>query len=159
MLIRKYIKFVVSAIIFLGPAVISAEEATVLTHPNDRTTLLNPNSASKKELDALPHIGKSEVTAIISGRVFATISALNVLLSASLSDEQLEQLYGELFVPINLNSAPEEDILLIPGVGKRMAHEFQEYRPYKSMQQFRREIGKYVDAEEIARLEMYVTLD
>ena len=40
-----------------------------------------------------------------------------------------------------------------------MAHEFQEYRPYKSMQQFRREIGKYVDAEEIARLEMYVTLD
>ena len=82
-----------------------------------------------------------------------------MLLSASLSDEQLEQLYGELFVPINLNSAPEEDILLIPGVGKRMAHEFREYRPYKSMQQFRREIGKYVDAEEIARLEMYVTLD
>ena len=159
MLIRKYIKFVVSAIIFLGPAVISAEEATVLTHPNDRTTLLNPNSASKKELDALPHIGKSEVTAIISGRFFDTISALNALLSASLSDEQLEQLYGELFVPINLNSASEEDILLIPGVGKRMAHEFQEYRPYKSMQQFRREIGKYVDAEEIARLEMYVTLD
>jgi len=159
MLIRKYIKFVVSAIIFLGPAVISAEEATVLIHPNDGATLLNPNSASNKELDALPHIDKSEVAAIISGRFFATISALNTLLSASLSDEQLEQLYGELFVPINLNSASEEDILLIPGVGKRMAHEFQEYRPYKSMQQFRREIGKYVDAEEIARLEMYVTLD
>ena len=30
-------------------------------------------------------------------------------------------------------------------MGQRMLHEFKEYRPYKSMEQFRREIGKYVD--------------
>jgi hypothetical protein len=41
----------------------------------------------------------------------------------------------------------------------RMAHEFEEYRPYTSLEQFRREIGKYVDAAEVARLESYVTLD
>jgi len=159
MLTRKYIKFVVLAIILFGPAVIPAEEETALIHPNDGATLLNPNSASNEELDALPYIDKSEIEAIISGRFFATISALNELLSAWLNNEQLEHLYGKLFVPINLNSASEEDILLIPGINKRMAHEFQEYRPYKSMQQFRREIGKYVNAKEIARLEMYVTLD
>ena len=39
-----------------------------------------------------------------------------------------------------------------------MLHEFMEYRPYESMEQFRREIGKYVDDEELARLERYVTL-
>ncbi|MDH3441696.1 MAG: hypothetical protein OEM63_13135, partial [Gammaproteobacteria bacterium] len=59
----------------------------------------------------------------------------------------------------NLNTAYEIDILLIPGVGGRMAHEFEEYRPYSDMQQFRREMGKYVDEEEVARLEQYVTLD
>jgi len=37
-----------------------------------------------------------------------------------------------------------------------MKHEFEEYRPYNSMEQFRREIGKYVDDDEVARLERYV---
>ena len=41
----------------------------------------------------------------------------------------------------------------------RMVHEFEEYRPYTRMEQFRREIGKYVDANEVARLESYVTLE
>jgi hypothetical protein len=40
-----------------------------------------------------------------------------------------------------------------------MAHEFDEYRPYTDMEQFRREIGKYVDEDEVARLEQYVVLD
>ena len=40
-----------------------------------------------------------------------------------------------------------------------MAHEFEEYRPYKSMAQWRREIGKYVDDDELARLERYVFLE
>ena len=40
-----------------------------------------------------------------------------------------------------------------------MAHEFEEYRPYKNIDQFRREIGKYVDDKELARLERLVYLD
>jgi DNA uptake protein ComE-like DNA-binding protein len=62
-------------------------------------------------------------------------------------------------VPINLNTASDADILSIPGVGAKMLHEFKEYRPYKSLEQFRRQIGKYVDKKELARLETYVTLE
>ena len=49
-------------------------------------------------------------------------------------------------------------ILCIPAVGRRMLHEFKEYRPYKDIERFRREIGKYVDKTEVARLEQYVTI-
>ena len=63
------------------------------------------------------------------------------------------------FVPINLNTSSDDDILSIPGVGPRLLHEFKEYRPYKSIEQFRREIGKYVDKKEVGRLERYVTLN
>jgi DNA uptake protein ComE-like DNA-binding protein len=62
---------------------------------------------------------------------------------------------------INLNEAPVEEFLTIPGVGERMAGEFDEYRPYISILEFRREMGKYVDEETIAAYEdhVYVPID
>ncbi|MFL5570968.1 MAG: ComEA family DNA-binding protein [Gemmatimonadaceae bacterium] len=61
-------------------------------------------------------------------------------------------------VPININTATDAEILRIPGVGPRMLREFKEYRPYTSIEQFRREIGKYVDKAEVARLEQYIVI-
>ena len=121
--------------------------------------ILDANTATEAELAALPHMNAARATAVVENRPFATIGDLNALLSAELEESQLDELYGAVFVRIDLNSAAESDILLIPGVGGRMAHEFEEYRPYTSMEQFRREIGKYVDEEEVARLEQYVRLD
>lgn len=57
---------------------------------------------------------------------------------------------------INLNTASEDDFKALPGVGDKMAHEFEEYRPYASIQQFRKEIGKYVDADKVAEYEKLV---
>jgi DNA uptake protein ComE-like DNA-binding protein len=57
---------------------------------------------------------------------------------------------------LDLNTASETDLAAIPGMTKRMVHEFQEYRPYKSIQQFRREMAKYVSAPVIADYEKYV---
>jgi DNA uptake protein ComE-like DNA-binding protein len=59
---------------------------------------------------------------------------------------------------LDLNTATDSAFMTIPGVGKKMAYEFQEYRPWKSIEQFRREIGKYVDKNEVARLEQYVSI-
>ena len=74
-------------------------------------------------------------------------------------EQEVARLEQYVFVPINLNTASDEEILAIPGVGERLLHEFKEYRPYQSMEQFRREIGKYVDEQEVARLEQYVMLE
>jgi DNA uptake protein ComE-like DNA-binding protein len=58
---------------------------------------------------------------------------------------------------LNLNTASREEFLAkVPNLGNRMAHEFEEYRPYKSIQQFRREMAKYVDAAKIAEYERHV---
>ncbi len=65
---------------------------------------------------------------------------------------------GAAIVPININTATDAEILAIPGMGPRMLREFKEYRPYTSMAQFRREIGKYVDKAEVARLEKYIVI-
>jgi radical SAM superfamily enzyme with C-terminal helix-hairpin-helix motif len=58
---------------------------------------------------------------------------------------------------VNLNTASGDDFLAaIPGLGNRMVREFMEYRPYISIQQFRQEIGKYVDDAQVAEYEKYV---
>jgi len=118
--------------------------------------LIDPNLAAEKELLALPHFNATIVKGIMERRPFMAMSDLNSFLSQSLKKEQLVELYSKTFVQINLNTATKEEILMIPGVGNRMLHEFEEYRPYKTLAQFRKEIGKYVDAKELARLEQYV---
>lgn len=62
---------------------------------------------------------------------------------------------------LNLNTATKEEFMTIPGVGERMAREFDEYRPYDSIQQFRREMAKYVDEATIDGYEdhVYVPID
>lgn len=60
------------------------------------------------------------------------------------------------FTLVNLNSATDEEILAIPGMNDRMLNEFKEYRPYGSILQFRKEIGKYVGDDQVKTWEAYV---
>ncbi len=136
--------------------------------------LSDPNIAAEKVLLELPHLNSVIVKGLIERRPFLSMTDLNAFLGQSLKKERLTELYGKMFIHVNLNTATREELLLIPGMGPRMAREFFEYRPYKSLDQFRREIGKYpyknieqfrkeigkyVNAKEVARLERYVTLN
>lgn len=119
--------------------------------------MIDPNSASEADLVAIG-ISPVNVAALIAGRPYANMVAVDRVLAKTLSEQQRDSVYARLWRPININSATADEILLIPGVGPRMRREFQEYRPYTSIEQFRREIGKYVDKAELARLERYVAI-
>ena len=54
-----------------------------------------------------------------------------------------------VLVPVNLDTASDEGILSIPGVGRHIVREFREYRPYTNIEQFCLEIGKCVDKNEV----------
>jgi len=121
-----------------------------------RGDVLDANTASEKQLLAVPGVTPALAKSILARRPFLTMSEFDALLGGSLSREQRAETYRRLFVQINLNAATNAEILLIPGMGNRMLGEFEEYRPYKALVQFRREIGKYVDDKELGRLEQYV---
>jgi DNA uptake protein ComE-like DNA-binding protein len=118
--------------------------------------VLDPNVATAEQLRALPGLDSALVARLMASRPFLGMTELNTFLSPKMTAEQLKALYPRLFLAINLNAASRDEILLVPGVGARMLREFQEYRPYSGLAQFRREIGKYVDSTEVARLEQYV---
>lgn len=121
-----------------------------------RPALLNPNTATEAQLVSMPHLNPQIAQAIIAKRPFAAPKDLDAALAGSLTETQRQQLYTRMFVPLNLNTASADDIMLIPGMSRRMMGEFREYRPYRSMGQFRYEIGKYVNKDEVARLERFV---
>ena len=122
----------------------------------NNSSVLNPNVSDESELAAVSGLNAEIAAKIIAARPLASNIDLSQLLGDALTDDEKAQLRAELFLPINLNSASEAEVKLVPGINGKMAHEFDEYKPYASMEQFRREIGKYVDADEVARLEHYV---
>ena len=118
--------------------------------------VVDANTIPEAELVKLPGMTPAIAKALVAARPFDSITALNAfLLGQKLTQDQASALYRHMFVNINLNTASAAEIMLIPGAGKRMAHEFEEYRPWKSYAQFEKEIGKYVDAKEVARLAQY----
>ena len=121
-----------------------------------RGDVLDANTASEKQLLSVPGLTPALVKGILERRPFLTMTDFDTFVGQSLSREQRTELYRRLFVQINLNTASEAEILLIPGLGNRMLGEFKEYRPYRALAQFRREIGKYADDKELDRLEQYV---
>ena len=140
------------AVVTLSLSIASAPSAQVGRHQG----MAEPNVADEKELLKLPHLKPDLVKGILERRPFANMMELHKLLSPSLDAKQLNELYTKMFLQMNLNTAAREEIMLVPGMGNRMVREFLEYRPYTALTQFRKEIGKYVDDKEVARLEQYV---
>jgi DNA uptake protein ComE-like DNA-binding protein len=118
--------------------------------------LVDPNTATETDLQALPHMTPAIVKGMIEKRPFKTVVDLNkYLLDQKLTPDQAKEFYGKAFVLINLNTGTKEEFLLIPRVGSRMSGEFEEYRPWKAWTQFDKEIGKYVGQAETDRLKQY----
>ncbi len=156
-MIRKTMKSRISSLLCaLFAALVLLPAAPARAQAGNNTGVLNPNTAPKAELAELPYMDEAKADSLLAGRPFMNMLDVHALVGAELEAAQQDTLYARLFLPLNLNQTSREEILLVPGVGNRMAHEFDEYKPYAHLAEFRREIGKYVDDEEVARLEQFV---
>lgn len=144
----------IARLIFVAGAIFISTTAFAQVGQND--AIKDANLADIDSLRTALSADQALVDAIESGRPYTSALQLDAVLSQFMDEEQRKKAYGQVFRQINLNTSSREELMLIPGLSRRMAHEFEEYRPYTSLEQFRREIGKYVDEDEVARLEQYV---
>ena len=85
----------------------------------------------------------------------AAVTAATVV--TDIAAEAVESAPAAAMTKLNLNTVTGDELLAtIPDFGNRMVREIEEYRPYISIQQFRQEIGKYVDEAQVATYEEYV---
>ena len=119
---------------------------------------VNLNTGTPEEILLIPGAGKRMVREFAEYRPWKTWAQFDKEISKYVGQPETDRLKQYVFIPVNLNTATDEDILSIPGAGKRMVTEFKEYRPWKTKEQFDKEIGKYVGAKETARLWRYVVI-
>ena len=119
---------------------------------------LNLNTANESDFKMIPGVGDKMAHEFVEYRPYSSIEEFKREIGKYVDDSEVLRYLNYVFVPVELNTSKELDIKNLPGVGDKMAHEFVEYRPYKNITQFRREIGKYVDEKELKRLERFVYL-
>lgn len=119
---------------------------------------VNLNTGTREEIVLIPGAGARMAREFAEYRPWKTWAQFDKEISKYVGQPETDRLKQYVFIPVNLNTATDEDILSIPGAGPRMVREFKEYRPWKTKEQFEKEIGKYVGAKETARLWRYVVI-
>lgn len=141
------------------PAVSYTDTAvSVDEEPASARGFLDPNLATAAALTELPGMSDSVTLAVIAGRPYTSMVALDRVLSRHLSAQWRDSVYTRVWIPLDLNTASSEEIMLIPGVDTRLRYELEEYRPYDGIDSFRRDIGEQLGPDEAARIERYITV-
>ena len=120
---------------------------------------LNLNTTEEKDFKMIPGVGDKMAHEFEEYRPYTSILQFKREIGKYVDQEEVARYLDYVFVPVELNTSSEDDIKALPGIGNKMTHEFLEYRPYKNLAQFRKEIGKYVDERELNRLERFVYLE
>src|SRR3990170_3142159 len=120
---------------------------------------VNLSTGTEAEILLIPGAGKRMVREFAEYRPWKTWAQFDKEIGKYVGAEETARLAQYAFIPVNLNTGSDADILSIPGAGQRMLREFKEYRPWKTTAQFEKEIGKYVDAQEVKRLWRYVVIE
>jgi DNA uptake protein ComE-like DNA-binding protein len=152
---------IVDANAFLLSQGLTQEQATAIY---DKAFIhLNLNTATGPEILLIPRIAKRMTIEFAEYRPWKSWAQFDKEIGKYVKQNpgELDRLRMYVFIPINLNTASDEDIMTIPGMTPKMLVEFKEYRPWKSKAQFDKEIGKYLTQNpgELARLWRYVTIE
>jgi DNA uptake protein ComE-like DNA-binding protein len=143
---------------YVSPEEVAAFEAYVFVP-------VDPNQADSDTLQQLPGVTADVADALIAGRPYGSAQTFLAALGQH-APAELVAAAGTFLAPdagpiatwirYNLNTATTEQVMGIPGAGDRFTREFEEYRPYTSIGQFRGELGKYISPEEVAAFERYL---
>jgi DNA uptake protein ComE-like DNA-binding protein len=120
---------------------------------------VNLNTATREEILLIPGAGNRMAREFPEYRPWKAWAQFDKEIGKYVGQQETDRLKQYVFIPVKLNAASDEDFLSIPGVGARMLREFKEYRPWKTKEQFEKEISKYVGPKETARLWRYMAIE
>lgn len=119
--------------------------------------LIEPNVAADSTLAALPGMNADIAAALRAARPILSVVALDsILASKSLTKAQRTELFGKMFVHVDLNRGTDAEFMLIPGMDARKLAAIKGKRPYADFTTFTAEVTRAANAAEATRLEQFV---
>ncbi len=119
--------------------------------------LVEPNVAADSTLQKLPNLNAAAIEALKGAKPILSIVAVDSILGAKgLTKPQRTDLYGKMFVHVDVNRGSDAELMLIPGMDAKKLAAVKAGRPWKSFAQFNTEVAKASSPAEAARIEQYV---
>jgi hypothetical protein len=119
--------------------------------------LLEPNVAADSQMLRLALITPATVESLKGAIPILSITTLDSILgSKGLTRAQRTDLYGKMFIHVDLNRGTDAELLLIPGVDAPKLAAIKAGRPFKSFDQFATAMAKTANPAEVTRLEQYL---
>ena len=119
--------------------------------------LVEPNVAADSTLAKLPGLNAAAIEALKSAKPLLSIVTVDsILASKGLNKAQRTDLYGKMFVHVDINRGSDAEFLLIPGVDATKLAAIKAGRPWKAFDQFQTSFGKATSPAEATRVEQYL---
>ena len=113
---------------------------------------INLNTGTGPEIMLIPRVAKRMVREFEEYRPWVAMAQFDKEIGKYVDATEVSRLKQYVFIPLDLNTATDDQFKTIPNLGGNMLREFKEYRPWKTKAQFDKEIGKDVGDKETARL-------
>lgn len=118
--------------------------------------LVDPNIAADSQFTRLA-LSAHAVHLIGEAKpILSPVKLDSVLAAAGMTAAQRKDLYGKMFLHVDLNRGTDAEFMLIPGMTAQTVAAIKAGRPWASFEAFRTAMGKTMNATEVARVEQYL---
>jgi DNA uptake protein ComE-like DNA-binding protein len=119
---------------------------------------INLNTGTGPEVLLIPRVAKRMTHEFEEYRPWLAMAQFDKEIGKYVDATEVNRLKQYVFIPLDLNTATDEQFKTIPNLPGNMLREFKEYRPWKTKAQFDKEIGKYVGPQETSRLWRFMVI-
>jgi DNA uptake protein ComE-like DNA-binding protein len=119
---------------------------------------INLNTGKAEEFMLVPGSGKRMSAEFAEYRPWKNWAQFDKEIGKYVGQQETDRFKQYMFIPINLNTANDEVLLTVPGANSRMVGELKQSRPWKTKEQFDKEIGKAFGSKEAAGLWRYFVI-
>jgi hypothetical protein len=121
------------------------------------------NRGTDAEFLLIPRVDAKMLGQLKAPRPWTSFAQFATEIGKTANATEVARLEQYLFIPMDINTASDSLMMTFASIGvgtARWIREYKEYRPWTSMEQFRRELGKYLrsNPKELTRLERYVII-
>ena len=117
---------------------------------------INVNTTTDEELRLVPGMGAHLLVDFKENRPFGSLASLNREIGKYLPPKDAARLAQYIFVPLDVNTASDDDLRTIPGMTAKLLGAIKQHRPYQDRSVFTKVLRKVVGAKEATRLSTFV---